>query len=160
MKEILASPISSTTIQRGKWNKNFLHFQTYLISSKYGKKWRKSLFNLSSTHYYSTKEHRKTQIQVILALLFFHYHFMCDFTKKVRWQRRITTVNDKIDAFLFHHFYFQKMDRKKNNQATLLALLITLWYFFNTKSYSQAALKQLFPQSLFKTHMFLTTNCL
>ena len=123
MKEILASPISSTTIQRGKWNKNFLHFQTYLISSKYGKKWRKSLFNLSSTHYYSTKEHRKTQIQVILALLFFHYHFMCDFTKKVRWQRRITTVNDKIDAFLFHHFYFQKMDRKKKQSSNITSFV-------------------------------------
>jgi len=58
------------TIQRGKLNKNFLHFRHFKISSKYGKKWRKSLFNFSLTHYYSTKEQRKTQIQVILALFF------------------------------------------------------------------------------------------
>ena len=71
-------------------------------------------FGLTSLH----KGTKKNPNSGYISTIFFHYHVMCDFTKKVRWQRRITTVNDKIDAFLFHYFYFQKIDRKKTNQAT------------------------------------------
>ena len=138
-------------------NKDFIHFLPYFEVSKM----KKILVQLFFSSLLLHKGTKKNPNSGYISTIFFHYHVMRDFTKKVRWQRRITTVNDKIDAFLFHHFYFQKMDRKKTiKQHYYIALLITLWYFFNTKSYSQAALKQLFPQSLFKTHMFLTTNCL
>ena len=77
MKEILASPASMPQFREASWTRIFFIFDT----SKYGKKWRKSLFNFSLAHYYSTKEQRKTQIQVILAL-FFSIIMLCVISRK------------------------------------------------------------------------------
>ena len=83
MKEILASPVTSlyATNQRGKLNKNFLHFRHFKIWQKM----KKILVQLFFSSLLLHKGTKKNPNSGYISTIFFHYHVMCDFTKKVRW---------------------------------------------------------------------------
>ena len=101
----------------------FSSFSTLQNIIKIWQKMKKILVQLFFNSLLLHKGTKKNPNSGYISTIFFHYYVMCDFTKKVRWQRRITTVNDKIDAFLFHYFYFQKIDRKKKQSSNITSFV-------------------------------------